>query len=207
MSSSVLTGLFTAPHGVPGFEKLLGCALVERLVHVRPFDNLRCVTAAPVLLCLSTLIASLNPTQVVRITGSCPTIQEQERPKPPSAAFSCPVPEFLLLPYASVNSGTSRRRPWKDNPPTTERARTEGLAQTCRTISQCRTGHRGLKSMKKELGGSELPIGGVPHCVLDCGQGVCTQKHVNKLVSRMSERWMRCPSHSDDVIQQGSLDG
>ena len=105
-----MTGLFTASHGVPGFEKLLGCALVERLVHVRPFDNLRCVTAAPVLLCLSMLIVSLNPTQVVRITGSCPTIQEQERPKPPSAAFSCPGPEFLLLPYASVNSGTSRRR-------------------------------------------------------------------------------------------------
>ena len=61
--------------------------------------------------------------------------------------------------------------------------------------------------MTKELRGSELPIGGVPHCVLDCGQGVYTQKHVNKLVSRMSERWMWCPSHSDDVIQQGSLDG
>ena len=35
----------------------------------------------------------------------------------------------------------------------------EGLAQTCRAIVHCRTGHRGSKSMTEELRGSELPRG------------------------------------------------
>ena len=34
----------------------------------------------------------------------------------------------------------------------------EGLAQSA--LLHCRTGHRSLKSMTKELGGSELPTGG-----------------------------------------------
>ena len=65
--------------------------------------------------------------------------------------------------------------------------------------------------MTKEHRGSELPIGGVPHCVLDCGrvlppdQGVYTQKHVNKLVSRMSESWMWCPSHSVTYFSKDDL--
>ena len=38
------TGLFVAPPGVPS---VVSFALVELLVHVRMFDNIQCVTAAP----------------------------------------------------------------------------------------------------------------------------------------------------------------
>ena len=41
--------------------------------------------------------------------------------------------------------------------PTNQRTfRTEGLAQTCRAILHCRTGHRGLKSVTGELEDSDL---------------------------------------------------
>ena len=49
-------------------------------------------------------------------------------------------------------------------------SRTEGVAQTCRALLDCRTGHRGLKSTTEEFGGSELSTGSASLCkVKHCG--------------------------------------
>ena len=53
------------------------------------------------------------------------------------------------------------------------------MAQTCRALLHCRTGHRALKSMTEELGVSELPASGsasqfnVKHCGIEYPHGIC----------------------------------
>ena len=54
-------------------------------------------------------------------------------------------------------------------------SRTEGLAQTCRANLDCRTGHRCLKSVPEELGGSKHPTAG--------SASLCKVEHCGVLVS------------------------
>ena len=68
---------------------------------------LRCCCAA--LQVGATLLTTLSATQGVCTTRSCPT-PLSKRPKPASAAFSCPEPEFLLAAHVPVNSCAAPRR-------------------------------------------------------------------------------------------------
>ena len=79
--------------------------------------------------------------------------------------------------------------------PTNQRtSRTEGLAQTCRAIFHCRTGHRSLKSMTEELRDSELPTRGsaslfkVKHSGLQFSYDLCEARLCTRI---------RCSTSSD----------
>ena len=89
---------------------------------------------------------------------------QSKRPSLHRPRSSCSGHEFLLATCVPVSSGTIPRRHGQQ-PTNQKTSRTEGLAQTCWAISQCRTSHRSLKSMTEELWVLSCPLVGVPHCL------------------------------------------
>ena len=81
--------------------------------------------------------------------------------------------------------------------PTNQRTpRAEGLAQTCRAILHCRTGHRGLQSTTEELVDSELSTSGSASLLKVKHRGI--QFPYDLCVARQASAY--CLSHVSSVF-------